>query len=103
MTVKIVLKRGDTLLIEGRVKTNGVIQNITGWTIRSQVRDGPNLVAELSVTYEDRPTGFYRLRGEPTNSWPVKPLRCDIEYTTDTGQIASTETFVVQVQEDITQ
>lgn len=100
--MQIPFKRGDTFLLEGTVTQNSTPQDITGWTIRSQVRNGPVLVAALVVSYVDRTLGKYQLRFNNTANWPVRTLQCDIEYTTSSGQIVSSETFDIEVAADIT-
>ncbi len=102
MTTRIPFKRGDTFIIEAAVLSGAVAQDITGWTVRSQVRNGTTLVSELAVEYIDRAAGTYRLRENDTTGWPTKTLQWDIEYTTDAGQIASTETLEILVKPDIT-
>lgn len=101
-TVTIPFKRGDTFLVEGSVSDNAVPVDLTGWTIRSQVRNGEALVADLGVTITNAAAGQYQLTKNDTTSWPVKDLSCDIEYTTDSGQIVSTETFTISCKADVT-
>lgn len=100
--MRIPFKRGDTFLLEGTVTQNSTPQNITGWSIRSQVRNGEALISDLVVEYVDRTIGKYRLRKDDTTAWPAKVLTCDIEYTTDSGQVVSTETFEIEVKADVT-
>ncbi len=100
--MQIPFKRGDTFLLEGTVTQGSTPKDITGWTIRSQVRNGEALVASLEVLYTDRLLGKYQLRATTTSNWPARTLLCDIEYTTSSGQIASTETFEIEVAADIT-
>lgn len=57
MSLTIPLKRGDTFVLEATAQQNGSPQDLTGWAIRSQVRNGSNLVAELDVSYTDRGGG----------------------------------------------
>lgn len=100
--MRIPFKRGDTFLVEGTVSDGGTAQDITGWSIRSQLRFGQALVAELEVEYVNRVQGRYRLHKADTTDWPAKLLLCDIEYTTAAGQIVSTETFEIDTKVDIT-
>ena len=95
-------KRGDTFTISAVVTTNGVPENLTGWTIKSQLRDGRGaLVAELVTAIEDAVNGVYSLTFADTTGWPITELYGDVEYTFG-GTILSTETFTVNVVEDIT-
>ena len=104
MSVTIPLKRGDTFLLEATSQQGGTPQDLTGWAIRSQVRNGSNLVAELEVSFTDREAGSYRLAcpASATQEWPVKALDCDIEYTSPAGQVVSTDTFKIDVKADVT-
>lgn len=97
------IKRGDTFLVLGDVAINGVPEPITGWGIRSQVRDRKDvLLADVQVTVTDVGLGKYTLRHDDTTAWPVGMNYCDVEYTTDAGQVISTETFEILVKKDIT-
>ena len=97
------IKRGDTFIVEAALTRDGKPQDLAGWSIRSQVRRGNKLVAELSVEYVDRAAGAYRLLAPGgTAEWPVDMLRSDIEYTMPSGQIASTETFEFECIEGVT-
>lgn len=97
------IKRGDTFVVEATLAQDGQPQDMTGWSIRSQVRRGNRLVAELAVEYVDRASGVFRLSvPEGTSDWPIDTLRSDIEYTMPGGQIASTETFEFECVEDVT-
>lgn len=104
MGVVIPLKRGDTFLLEATVQQGGVPQDLTGWGIRSQVRQGVNMVADLEVTPTDLAEGQYRLLcpSSRTRDWPTKLLDCDIEYTSPSGQVVSTDTFKIDVKADVT-
>lgn len=92
-------KRGDTFILECTVPVN-----LTGWTVRSQVRYGETLVD--SLTFEIVSVGAessqYKLTRDITTDWPVGKLNCDIEYTTDQDQIISTETFFIECEKDST-
>jgi hypothetical protein len=102
---RINFKRGDTFLLRASVNDGTEDANpvdITGWTIRSQIRDGNTLVDTCTVTITDDAAGEYELLVEDTTEWPTRVLRCDIEYTTDADQITSTETFEICVIRDIT-
>lgn len=96
---KILFKRGDTFSLQATA--NG--EDITSWTIQSQIRDASGtLVSELVVTKTDAINGEYSLaHSGTTDAWPLKVLYCDIQYTVG-GVVASTETFRIEVIEDIT-
>lgn len=98
-------KRGDTFIVQGQATVNDVAQNLTGWTIASQVRNGSSLLSTLTLTWIDQSTGVYKLTALPaaTATWPTKMLACDIQYTTAAGQVISTETFGINCLADVTQ
>lgn len=102
--VSIKVKRGDTFVLDGVLSEGGTPTDMTGWTVRSQVRYGVSLLAELQVDYLDRAAGRYRLTALPsvTAQWPVNKLQADVEYTTSSGQVVSTETFEVDCLADVT-
>ncbi len=92
-------KRGDTFVIECEVAVD-----MTGWGIRSQVRNGDLLVGDLTVssltTTPEKST--FKLICNDTVGWSLGKLNCDIEYTTLEGQIISTDTFYVECIKDST-
>jgi hypothetical protein len=100
------IKRGDTFIVEAALTQDGEPQDLTGWSIRSQVRRGNKLVADLAIEleYEANGAAYSYLLSAPegTTEWPVGTLRSDIEYTMPSGQIASTETFEFECVEDVT-
>lgn len=98
---KLLFKRGDTFLISIVVKIGGVPQDITNWTILSQVRDGERLVADLEYTVLDAVNGSYQLRYDDTVTW-LGIYNWDIQYTMDTGQIISTRTVTLDCRQDTT-
>lgn len=104
----ITLKRGDTFQIA--VETPG--KDLTGYTVRSQVRRGTSLIHTLTLTdFLPGPGGsmFQLIAFNPggtlpgaTVGWPVGELLCDIEYTAPSGLVVSTETFTIECVADIT-
>lgn len=98
-------KRGDTFIVQGQVTVNDAAQSLTGWTVASQVRNGTSLLTTLTVTWVNQAGGIYQLSAAPnaTASWPIKMLSCDIQYTSPSGQVISTETFGINCQADVTQ
>lgn len=98
-------KRGDTFALTCTYKTDGVPTAITGYTIRSQIRQvNKTLVATLTSTPANQSTdpGVFTLTPDTnTEDWPVETLLCDIEIT-QSGVIRSTNTFAVPIVRDIT-
>ncbi|TXH14731.1 MAG: hypothetical protein E6R03_08635 [Hyphomicrobiaceae bacterium] len=98
-------KRGDTFLLQAVGTVDDVGQDMTNWSVAAQVRNGSSLLHNLTLTWVDRPNGIYQLSCAPVNTatWPVKLLVCDIQYTTASGQVISTETFGINNIADVTQ
>lgn len=94
-------KRGDTFRLSCTTD-----QDITGFSIASQVRTSAGgLIDTLVVNLlQANPTGSFTLdTTNNTSGWPIGTLYCDIQYTTGSGEIVSTETFEIDVIRDITQ
>lgn len=104
MTAVLKLKRGNTLSLSNKVTDKSGPVPITGWEIKSQIRDGRTLVATLTTTITNAPIGEFTLDFEgDTSLWPIKKLSCDIQYRTATGQVVSTETFIIDVELGVTE
>ena len=104
--MSIEFKRGDTFyrpLIFWQDKSTNTRLSLVNYTIRSQIRKGSTLVAELVVTKTDAANGEALLSFADTRNFPAGDLVCDIELTnTLTGQIISSKTFTIPVEKDIT-
>jgi hypothetical protein len=102
---KVSLKRGDTLIMNVAATDDaGNPANLTGWSIRSQLRQGDTLIDTLVFTGTDLANGLFSLKNGAagTSAYPVTTLVCDIEYTDASGVVTSTETFAVVVTADVT-
>lgn len=96
-------KRGDTFRLQGAYKVDGVAAALpTG--IKAQLRDASDaLVAELTVTRVDEQGGRYELSFGDSSAWVVgRLLYGDVQFTDSTGNVLSTETYMVNVVADIT-
>lgn len=100
------IKTGDTFDISGvlPVTVNGVaVTDFTGWTGRSQIRTKTGkLVAQLVFTWLNT-AGFVRLHfAGTTQGWPVGAALIDVELTTPAGDVISSLTSTITVEQDIT-
>jgi hypothetical protein len=98
-------KRGDTFEVIVDFTLNGQVQNLTGWTIRSQIRDGnKNLLKELDIVRINDSQGRFSLNATDveTRQWPPATFQCDIEFIDPFGFVVSSDTFNVNVVRDIT-
>ena len=80
-----------------------IVVDITGWTMKSQVRHAKKLISELDITVVDAANGIFTLSKDDldTVSWPIRSLTCDVEFVRPEGKVSS-ETFLVNVIEDQT-
>jgi hypothetical protein len=98
-------KRGDTFEIIVDFTINGQAQDITGWQIRSQIRDMRKvLLKELDITPIDLAAGQFSLNATAaeTRDWQPAAYQCDIEFTNPDGFVVSSSTFSVSVVRDVT-
>ena len=98
------IKRGDTFTLACTYKQNGVVYDVTNFTIRSQVRDSSGaLVEELTVTKANQTAnpGVFVLSAADQMDWPIDLLRCDIQFSEE-ETVRSTRTFFIPVEEDVT-
>jgi len=97
-------KRGDTYHLSVTLTDDeGQAIDISGYDISSQVRTPTGeLISTLTTTLTDPTNGVFTLEDTETEDWPVGCQFQDIEYTGTGGTITSTETFKVDVKEDIT-
>jgi hypothetical protein len=102
--VAIPFKQGDTFLVEGQCRDAGVAKDLTGWQIHSEVWSQGRLVQVLTVTWVNQAAGTYRLSCTPeaTRGWPVGTLETDVQYTSPTGQVTSTDTFSINCKAGLT-
>lgn len=96
-------KRGDTLEWVVTLSESGAPVDLTSWTILSQIRNGATLIDQLTVTVVDAENGQFRLSATPaeTEAYSAGTFACDIQFTDDSSDVFSTETFQVSVIEDV--
>lgn len=96
-------KRGDTLEWVITLTDNGNAVNISTWTIRSHVRQGATLTQSLTVTKTDSANGIFSLTATAaqTTSWSIGSHSVDVEFTDNSSNVFSTETFTLKILEDI--
>ena len=98
-------KRGDTFQYDCVVQESkkGPPLDLTGWTIRSQLRDlRDHLICEFCITIVNAVEGRYRLSAGDTSDWVPGAAAMDIEYRDAGGVVRSTETMAVTVLKDET-
>lgn len=109
-TSRISIKRGDTFAIETQWLTDSVGVDLTGYTVRSQVRKSDpsqTIVETMTCTIDpDQATnpGVVMIAASATQTalWPALTLAWDIEYTSAGGIVLSSETIEIVVVRDVT-
>lgn len=98
-------KRGDTYKLSVTLTdANGQAIDITDYAIESQIRKPTGeLISELTATITDATNGVFTLEDTSTQDWAIGCQFQDIQYTDTGGNVMSTQTFKVDVKEDITQ
>jgi hypothetical protein len=109
-------KRGDTWSTVGQATikdlTTGELVDLTDWQIASELRkpDG-TLIAAFACTYTGTTTDpetevetqtFTHIATD-TSSWPVGMAEIDVQFTSPSGQVVSTDTQVIKVVRDVTE
>lgn len=96
-------KQGDTLEWVIALTEGGSAVDISDWSIRAQIRQNDTLIATLTTTVTNSSGGVFSLSATKTatDSWAAGNHSCDIEFTDNTNDVFSTETFVVTIIEDI--
>lgn len=97
-------KQGDTLDWVINLTEGGTAVDITSWNIRSQIRSGDTLLATLTLTVVNAASGLFRLSATAaeTDALASGSHSCDIEFTDENSIVFSTETFGVNILEDVT-
>ena len=105
MAATITHKQGDDFEIVVNYTESSVAEDVTTWTITSQIRNGTDLVESLTITKTNPIGGVFSMTALPaaTALWPIGDLSMDIQFIDDAGKVFSTETFTLVVVGDVTQ
>jgi hypothetical protein len=98
-------KRGDTFRMVGFLGTSASKIDLTGYAIRSQLRGLYGaLIAEFAVTVDlvNRTFSMSETAAR-TTLWPVGAVVCDVQFVDTLGDTRSTQTFNLDIIEDVTQ
>jgi hypothetical protein len=101
-------KRGDTFSLTcTRKDGSGSPINLTGYTITSTAKVGTSFSDVLTVTIINAAAGIFTLTETAANTatWPISSdasiMYCDVQFVLS-GVVKSSETFIINVIEDIT-
>lgn len=98
-------KRGDDFNIPMTLQdAQGNPVDITGWTIAAATTYARRPVSTLDVSITDGPNGVFviSLPFAQTAAWPVRKIKCDIQFDRPVEGRVSSQTFYIDVQEDHT-
>jgi len=97
------VKRGDTLALDcTRTDSAGSAVSLAGVSIAAKMRRGSTEIT-LTASATDEAAGEFRLSAlaTTTDDWVLGVYDCDVEFTNG-ATVASSQTFQVNVVEDVT-
>lgn len=96
-------KAGATFELDCTLEFDGAPVDISGWDIRSEIRDRSNaLIATPSATITDGPKGRFKLYKGDTGDWSPGTLVTDIRYAFN-GKDLYSETVYIRVLDAVTE
>ena len=107
-------KRGGTFQFAGQVTVNGAVQDMTGWTITSQLRrydqdaqtsqQVGDLISAIPASFTDAVNAVMVLGSNmDTSAWPLGPAIIDLVFTAPGGNRIITNSEEVLIVERATQ
>lgn len=96
------VKRGASLTIQHRVKINGQVTDMTGWTFASAVKNGDILLGEFIITPTDLVHGQIQMVLHTDETWPLGTFAFDVKYIMPDGYVHYSPNVGLSVSERIT-
>ena len=104
-------KRGASFRYAGIAKINGVVQDMTGWTLECQIRQYTMSTRTIGALIATLPAGFLNPvtatifvgDNSSTVAWPLGAAVIDLVYTAPGGQRIKTPSEIVYIEEGVTQ
>ena len=108
--MRIVHKIGDTFKYTCIYSdADGVGIDLTGSSIDVQAKINAESDVKLfdlsigsGITVTDAVNGEFEMLVDDTTAWEIGIYQCDIQYTDASGVVSSTETFEIEVIQDVT-
>lgn len=106
---RFVFPRGDTFHLAGEVQVNGVATDMTGWTIRAEVRvrtatGAPGaLISTLTATWSNAALALIDLLDTSTDDWTLGDAVIDVRLTSPGGTQTTTTKQRFTIEEPATQ
>ena len=100
------IKRGDSFRFEGQVMLNGLVQNITGWSIVAQLHASDplrTLLQTLGASITAGATAEVEVSGtySQTAAWPLGGAELDIRLTSPAGDRTSVPTLYLTIEDGV--
>lgn len=107
MTDRQFFKRGDTFKCSGEITVviNGSPEeDLTGYEGECQIRTpGDILIADLVFTWLDAVNRLAEISyAGSTQNWPLGLAHIDIQVTSPSDEVISTQTMVIEITRDVT-
>lgn len=96
------VKRGGSLGLAHRVRIDGAVTDLTGWTFAAQVKLGERVVDNFVITPVDLTQGLVRLDIASTEEWPLGTMSFDVKYTMPGGFVYYSPTLNITCSERVT-
>lgn len=99
------MKHGETFALSCVYQEGDTPTDITGFSIRSQVRTlRDELIEELTVMVADQgeALGTFVLTSADPSAWPTETLICDIRIADDAESVRHSDTLLIPIAKEIT-
>lgn len=97
-------KTGATIRIPFQLKKDGVGVDITGWTIKAEIRYGSKLYGTFQIVPDTPSQGSFVLLcpASDTKDFPNKPLESDVQFIKPSGDVVYSPTFILDTEKGVT-
>jgi hypothetical protein len=96
------VKRGGSLSLLHKITLDGVVTDLTGWTITALVKYGDQELGYFTVTYLNAAQGLTQLVFDDTSDWPIGMMAFDVKYLLPSGHVYYSPTMTISCAERIT-
>lgn len=95
-------KRGASLTLQHRVKIDGKVADLTGWSFASTVKNGDQTLGEFIITPTNLTGGQIQMVLHTTDDWPLGTFVFDVKYTLPDGYVHYSPNINLSLAERIT-
>lgn len=93
-------KRGDTFSYLAKITVNGIVKDLTGWTVTGEmVTQKGKQITTFTCNWVDATKGIFGIRAESadTHQWPLGKISLDIIFTRPDGVQVTSRTKQFEV------